>query len=86
MPAYNYYGQPYGYQPNGYQPMYTPVQQQPVQQQATPVTSGIIWISGEQEASMYPIAPNSSGAQLCRADRIDSGHERYSGAACSVLL
>ena len=62
MPAYNYYGQPYGYQPNGYQPMYTPVQQQPVQQQATPVTSGIIWISGEQEASMYPIAPNSAVA------------------------
>lgn len=62
MPAYNYYGQNYG-QNYGFQPMYLP-QQQPIQQPATPapVTSGIIWISGEQEASMYPIAPNSAVA------------------------
>jgi len=57
--AYPYY--PYQ---NFYQPMYQPVQQ-PVQQQQqtyTPTTSGIIWISGESEATMYPIAPNNAVA------------------------
>lgn len=60
--AYPYY--PYQ---NFYQPMYQPVQQ-PVQQQNitaqtyTPTTSGIIWISGESEATMYPIAPNNAVA------------------------
>lgn len=60
-----------GYYPM-YQPMQQPVQQQPVQQpvqQTAPQTyspvinqSGIIWISGEQEAAMYPIAPNNAVA------------------------
>lgn len=67
--AYPYY--PYQ---NFYQPMYQPIQQQPmVQQQQTQQVptqtyqqtvspSGIIWISGPQEAQMYPIAPNNAVA------------------------
>ena len=57
--AYPYY--PYQ---NFYQPMYQPVQQpvQQPQQQYSPTTSGIIWISGESEATMYPIAPNNAVA------------------------
>lgn len=54
-----------------YYPMYQPqqpVQQaqmpQPVQQSYSPAInqSGIIWISGESEAAMYPIAPNNAVA------------------------
>lgn len=37
---------------------YYPYQPQAVQQQ--PQTSGIIWISGLQEAQMYPVAPNNA--------------------------
>ena len=48
--AYPYYGTPYG-QP--YQPYQPQVQQQPVYQ------GGIIWVSGFEEASAYPIAPNT---------------------------
>lgn len=58
------------YYPQAYQPV---AQQQMVQQpqvQATqvpvanqnPATSGIIWVSGEQEAQMYPLAPNNAVA------------------------
>ena len=39
---------------------YYPYQPQAVQQQ--PQTSGIIWISGLQEAQMYPVAPNNAVA------------------------
>lgn len=51
--AFNYF--PMSYTP--YQQIYQPVQQpaqQPFQQ------SGIIWISGEKEAAMYPVAPNNA--------------------------
>lgn len=48
--AYPYYASPYT-QP--YQPYQPQVQQQPVYQ------GGIIWVSGFEEASAYPIAPNT---------------------------
>ena len=62
----NYYNNPYQqnyYQPYQ-QPQYQPIQQ-PVQAQSySPaiMQNGIIWISGEQEAAMYPIAPNNAVA------------------------
>jgi len=65
--AYNYYPFQGGY----YTPAYQPVVQQPVQQaqtvqpqnySPTMPQSSIIWISGEQEAQMYPIAPNNAVA------------------------
>ena len=75
MAAYNYYGNPYGgyYYQNPYQGMpQTMVQpqmqgqmqsQQPAQSFSPAINqSGIIWISGESEASMYPIAPNNAVA------------------------
>ena len=51
----------------GYYPVYQQPQiqqQQPVQQSYTPpiTQNGIIWISGLQEAQMYPIAPNNAVA------------------------
>lgn len=47
MPAFNYF-------PATYQPMqYYPVQQSAPQQ-------SIIWVSGEREAQMYPVAPNNA--------------------------
>lgn len=46
------------YQPN-YQPYYPQSYQQPQQQQQT---TGILWVSGMQEASMYPVAPNNAVA------------------------
>ena len=58
---YPFYQQPYqNYVP--YQ-QYQPAQQLPqVQQPYIPVMNqgGIIWISGLQEAQMYPVAPNSA--------------------------
>lgn len=74
MPAYNPYfpatyqspyQQPY-YQPT-YQAQAAPMAQQPMPQQAqtyNPVANqnGIIWISGPQEAQMFPIAPNNAVA------------------------
>ena len=70
------YGSPYGawgYPQNGFQGQ--PMMQQPVQVpqvQPTPAaqtyspaminSSGIIWVSGAQEAQMYPIAPNNAVA------------------------
>lgn len=73
MAAFNYYGQnfgnPYGagyFPQNGFQ---QPMIQQPVQPvqmpqpaQTMPSPSGIIWISGMQEAQMYPVAPNNAVA------------------------
>lgn len=62
MPYNMYQAYPY-FQP--YQPavqpqaMQTPQQLQAVQP-VQAAQSGIIWVSGEQEASMYPIAPNSA--------------------------
>lgn len=49
--TYQPYQQPY------YQPQQQPVYQQP---QTQTVQNGIIWVSGAQEASMYPIAPNNA--------------------------
>ena len=53
-----------------YQPYYQPIYQQPIQAQPNtyqqtqanvmPTQSGIIWVSGESEASLYPIAPNNA--------------------------
>jgi hypothetical protein len=70
-PYYPNFNNPY--QQGFYQPMFQQTQQQPVMpQQQTPApaqsyapqqtTSGIIWISGPQEAQMFPIAPNNAVA------------------------
>ena len=66
MASYPYYpvnyGNPYSYLPQGYQPvMPAPQVQQQFQTQSQP-TTGIIWISGLQEAQMYPVAPNNAVA------------------------
>lgn len=48
---------------NPYQQFYPASYQPPVQQQtASPSQSGIIWVSGAQEAAMFPIAPNNAVA------------------------
>lgn len=60
--AYPFYQpyQPYsGYLPQGYQPV---VQPQQIQQMQGQNTSGIIWVSGAQEAGMYPVSPNNAVA------------------------
>lgn len=67
--AYPFYPQTYPYQqyfPANYQPVQAAPQQ--VQQPYNPVAnqSGIIWISGLQEAQMYPIAPNNAVALWAR--------------------
>ena len=51
------------YFPVNYQPM-----QQPQQQPYNPVVnqSGIIWVSGANEAQMYPLAPNNAVALWAR--------------------
>lgn len=54
MAGYPYYT-PY------YQTGYQPIMPQPAQAQS-PTTSGIIWVSGAQEAQMYPVAPNNAVA------------------------
>ena len=51
----------YPYYPVSYNPYYQPIQPQQMQTQAT-TTSGIIWVSGSQEAQFYPVAPNSAVA------------------------
>ena len=59
----NYY--PQAYQPVAQQPMVQQPQVQPTQMSPTnqtPSTSGIIWVSGAQEAQMYPLAPNNAVA------------------------
>lgn len=43
----------------GYYPQNT---QQQMQQQTMPTASGIIWVSGAQEAQMFPVAPNNAVA------------------------
>ena len=56
------------YQPQ--YPTYFPTNYQPVQPQQpyNPVAnqSGIIWVSGDQEASLYPLAPNNAVALWAR--------------------
>lgn len=57
-----------------YQPQYTqyfPANYQPIQQPQQPYNpvanqSGIIWVSGDQEASLYPLAPNNAVALWAR--------------------
>ena len=63
--AFPYYN-PYQPQYQTYYP-YQPIQQ-PQQQPYNPVAnqSGIIWVSGANEASMYPIAPNNAVALWSR--------------------
>lgn len=60
MPNYNYF--PVGYQPYYQQPYYQPQQIQTPQQTATqpPAQTSMIWVSGEREAQMYPVAPNNA--------------------------
>lgn len=54
--------QPVQYQPVQYQPMqYQPqMQQQQAQQQAQPMSSNMIWVSGEAGAKAYLVAPNTT--------------------------
>lgn len=57
--AYNFYPatfQPYGFSQPQYSPQYQP---QPVQQQQQ-IQSGIIWVSGDEEAEAFPVAPNNA--------------------------
>lgn len=54
--AYPFY--PYQYYPATYQPQ---IQQTQMPQQTQPIPqSNMIWVSGEREASMYPVAPNNA--------------------------
>jgi len=70
---YPYFQPNYNYFPANYQPVYQQGFQQPTAQQTQPQMpqqsfspainqSGIIWISGLQEAQMYPCGPNSAVA------------------------
>ena len=56
MPAFSsYYPATYPYQQNYFQqPFQQQIQSQPIQQ------NGIIWVSGDEEAIAYPIAPNNA--------------------------
>ena len=58
--AYNPYF-PVSYQPAYYQPQNQFLSQPQIQPQIqSPQQSSIIWISGEREAQMYPVAPNNA--------------------------
>lgn len=60
FPFYQNY-QPFGYYyPQTYQQI--PQVQAQQQQPQSNNTSGIIWVSGQQEAQMYPVAPNNAVA------------------------
>lgn len=64
--AYNYYPYQPNYFGNPYQAMQpAPVQQsyqQPPQQQSVQQSSAILWVNGEREAELYPVAPNNAVA------------------------
>ena len=70
--AYNYFPATYQpYQPNyyGYQQQMQQAPQTQVQgtqmslaNQQTPIQSGILWVTSEQEAQAYPVAPNNAVA------------------------
>lgn len=47
------------YQGNYYPTFQQPPQQMP-QQSYAPAQTGIIWVSGEREAQMFPVAPNNA--------------------------
>lgn len=59
MPTYNNY-YPASYQPFGYQ--MPQMQAQPQIQTPQIQQTGMIWVNGEQEAQMYPVAPNNAVA------------------------
>lgn len=63
MAAYNPYF-PVAYQPpySNYYPQQNQQPQMPTPQPTATTTSGIIWVSGAQEAQMYPVAPNNAVA------------------------
>lgn len=58
------------YTPNYYQPNYQQNYQQPVQQPNYQPQSSIIWISGEREAQMYPVAPNGAVTLWSQAEPV----------------
>ena len=70
MPSYPYYPNPYQnpYVQNPYQNPYVQqqmqmqqAQQAPQQQSQQPIqSSGIIWVSGDEEAAAFPVAPNTA--------------------------
>lgn len=55
---YQYYTQPYQQIPQQMQPTQMSVANQQAPQVQT--SNSIIWVSGEKEAAMYPIAPNNA--------------------------
>lgn len=55
---YQYYTQPYQQIPQQMQPTQMSVANQQAPQAQT--SNSIIWVSGEKEAAMYPIAPNNA--------------------------
>ena len=61
--AYNYFPATYPYQQ-----MYPATL--PVAPQTTPAQNGIVWVSGEKEAAMYPIAPNNAVALWSQSEPI----------------
>lgn len=63
MPPINYYPNTYTpYNPYQFLPQYT--SPTPAQTTQTPqqISTGIIWVSNEQEAQNYPVAPNNAVA------------------------
>lgn len=64
--AYNYF--PTAYQ-NPYQQYYAPTIQ-PQTQQTTQAASGLIWVSGYQDAKNYPVAPNAAVALWDQANPV----------------
>lgn len=59
MAVYPYYPNYQAYYPVSYQPMMQPQAQPQATHQST---TGIIWVSGLNEAQMYPVAPNNAVA------------------------
>lgn len=62
VPYYPVYQNPYSFYPAAYPSGYSPQTVQPTSQtvpQSIPQTS-MIWVSGEREAQMYPVAPNNA--------------------------
>lgn len=64
--AYNYF--PVTYQNPYQQQYYTPPVQQQTQQ--TQIASGLIWVSGYQDAQNYPVAPNAAVALWDQANPV----------------
>ena len=63
MPLVNYYPNMYTpYNPYQYLPQYTPPTPAQNTQPTQQISTGIIWVSNEQEAQNYPVAPNNAVA------------------------